>query len=45
MKLENLKTESFGRRHLHLREVDSTNDFLKQRGGDLPNGFVVSADH
>lgn len=39
-----LATSWLGRHYQHLAEVDSTNDYLKERADSLPHGAVVTAD-
>ena len=38
--LRGLTARELGRTVLYLPEVDSTNRYLKQRGGELPHGTV-----
>lgn len=45
MKLDKLDTLYMGRSFLHLHEVDSTNNYVKQNMNALENGFVVAADY
>lgn len=36
---------SIGKKHLHFKEIDSTNTYLKEHGKELPNGTTVTADY
>ncbi|WRS27274.1 biotin--[acetyl-CoA-carboxylase] ligase [Oscillospiraceae bacterium MB08-C2-2] len=41
--LSGLKTRELGRCHIHLETVDSTNDYLKRRAGELCHGASATA--
>ena len=43
-KLPDLTTRKLGRTLVHLEQVDSTNKYLKENGGKLPNLTAVIAD-
>lgn len=44
IRLPGLETRVLGRHFLHLKEVDSTNSYLKEHGSILPHGATVIAD-